>query len=101
MAITVVPLTTTVMNAIPSEVFAGAASGINNTVARVGGMLAIALFGAISVMVFSTTLDRQLAAHGATEQLRRVMAAQSLHLEDAAPPKDADASTRRMVHGAI
>src|SRR4051794_23208 len=62
MAITVAPLTTTVMTSIDDERHAGAASGINNTVARVAGLLAIALFGAIAITIFAHDLDRRLAA---------------------------------------
>ena len=60
MAVSVAPLTTAVMGTVDQK-FAGAASGINNAVARVAGLLAIAVFGILMVNAFATRLDRQLA----------------------------------------
>jgi predicted MFS family arabinose efflux permease len=59
MAVTVAPLTTTVMAAVPSD-HAGVASGINNTVARVAGLLAIAVFGVILVRRFDMEINPRL-----------------------------------------
>jgi EmrB/QacA subfamily drug resistance transporter len=101
MAITVTPLTTTVMTSIDEERHAGAASGINNTVSRAAGLLAIALFGAIAVTVFGSELDRRLAAAGADVRLRQIMHQQSLKLTAATPPAGIDGNTKRKVETAI
>jgi predicted MFS family arabinose efflux permease len=59
MAVTVAPLTTTVMGAVPSD-HAGVASGINNTVARVAGLLAIAVFGVVMARRFEQKMQPRL-----------------------------------------
>jgi EmrB/QacA subfamily drug resistance transporter len=61
MAITVAPLTTTVMTAV-DPTHSGVASGINNAVARVAGLLAIAVFGVMFVRTFNSRVVPQLDA---------------------------------------
>jgi len=59
MTITVAPLTTTAMGAVDT-VHAGVASGINNAVARVAGLLAIAIFGVLLVRRFDAQVRPRL-----------------------------------------
>jgi EmrB/QacA subfamily drug resistance transporter len=59
LAISVAPLTTVVMSSVDHD-RSGAASGINNAVARVAGVLAVALVGIAMVKLFSFSLDRNL-----------------------------------------
>lgn len=60
MAVTVAPLTTVVMNSVDQD-RVGTASGINNAVARVAGVLAIAVLGIVLVKAFGYRLDHSLA----------------------------------------
>jgi hypothetical protein len=59
MAISVAPLTTVVMDAADRGL-AGTASGVNNAVARIASLLAVAVFGMVMVGAFGHALNQRL-----------------------------------------
>ena len=69
MALTVAPLTTAVMSAVSAE-HTGVASGINNAVARVAGLVAIAAFGLVVTTAFAGALGRELGGPGTPSALK-------------------------------
>jgi EmrB/QacA subfamily drug resistance transporter len=64
LSMTVAPLTATVL-ADADEHNAGVASGVNNAIARVSGLIAIAAVGAIVAAHFASAVDSRLGAGGA------------------------------------
>lgn len=72
MAITVPPLTTTVINAVPGHQ-TGVASGINNSVASVATLLAIAIFGAVGLRGFNRALDQHLVTPTLSSNARQAI----------------------------
>jgi EmrB/QacA subfamily drug resistance transporter len=86
MAVTVAPLTTTVMNAVPVEK-AGVASGVNNAVSRAGGLIAIAVLSVLALQVFERELARRLARESVSPRIVASLHEQALKLGAAeAPP---------------
>jgi EmrB/QacA subfamily drug resistance transporter len=70
---TVAPLTAAVLSDA-EEANAGIASGVNNAIARVAGLVAIAAVGAVISAQFGTTLDRQLAGVSLSPAARAALA---------------------------
>jgi EmrB/QacA subfamily drug resistance transporter len=100
MAITVAPLTTTVMGSV-SEEQAGLASGINNAVSRTAGLLAIAVFGVVILIAFSRELGTRLNAVGVDEQVRSSIYEQRVKLAGVEVPETLSSPHREQIKEAI
>lgn len=62
MGLSVVPVTTSVMNAV-SDDDAGSASGINNTLSRLSGVIALALVGMLALLAFEKNVISAIPNH--------------------------------------
>ena len=100
MAITVAPLTTTVMSSVGEEQ-AGVASGINNAVSRTAGLLAIAVFGVMMLHTFSETLARRMNEIQFDERVKHAVYEQRVKLAGVELPPDVDPATREQLKGAV
>jgi EmrB/QacA subfamily drug resistance transporter len=73
LAATVAPLTATVLDSV-EERRVGIASGVNNGVSRVAGLLAIAVLGAVISAHFGTALDARLGERPLSPAATRIVA---------------------------
>lgn len=100
MAVSVAPLTTTVMGAIPKD-RAGVASGINNAVSRTAGLLAIAAFGIVMLQAFNSHLDERLNTLNVMPEARRALDEQRDKLAGAEMPTALDDETKVALQRAV
>jgi EmrB/QacA subfamily drug resistance transporter len=89
MAISVAPLTTTVMSAV-DERHAGIASAINNAVSRTAGLIAIAVFGVVMTAVFARDLNARLERLNLPADVRAELKAQTSRLAGISVPPQVD-----------
>ena len=100
-ALFIAPLTTTVMDSVSSS-SAGIASGINNAVSRVAGLLAIAAFGISLATVFEARLARELATVQLAPATRTAIARdRSMIVAGQVPPEITAARERDVVATAV
>jgi EmrB/QacA subfamily drug resistance transporter len=105
LAATVAPLTATVL-ADADESNAGIASGVNNAIARVAGLLAVAALGAVVAAQFGASIDDRLAGQQLSPAAQRVVSeAKDRTLAradpDSLPPAEARVVTRAAEDAAV
>src|SRR6059058_2311683 len=100
MAVSVAPLTTTVMNSVAQN-RVGIASGVNNAVARSAGLIAIAALGIVMLQVFNHVLDRRLAEWNVPASVSRSLQVERTKLADIALPDDQDPAMRQLIRRAV
>jgi len=100
MAISVAPLTTTVMDSVP-ENRVGIASGINNAVSRAGSLFAIAVLGIVMVHVFNRALDERLAVVELPKTVRHALTESRTRLAGTRLPENIEPATRATLSQAI
>ncbi len=67
LAMLVAPITSVALKSVPSN-FSGIASGVNNTMSRVGGLVSVAVIGLVISLVFVSTTDNKKAVPLALHQ---------------------------------
>jgi len=100
MAVTVAPLTTVVMNSVDQN-HSGAASGINNAVARLAGVLSVALVGILLLNIFSARLDRSLPRLSLPPDAVQQLQSRKIELAGMELPKNLDANSREAAKHAV
>jgi EmrB/QacA subfamily drug resistance transporter len=100
MAVTVAPLTTTVMNSVGADL-AGLASGVNNAVSRTGALLAVAVFGMVMSAAFDAALAAQLSALHLPPELQVAMEQQRERLAAMTVPAGVDKQSAAAIGRAV
>lgn len=100
MGLTVAPLTTAVMGSVRDS-RAGIASGVNNAVARTGGVLAVAIVGGLALFSFRQELQARSQDLAITQQQRQELIAGADKFGETQPPSSVGAEARPKVERAI
>jgi len=100
MAISVAPLTTVVMSSV-DQGRSGVASGTNNAVARVAGVLAVALLGIAMVKLFSFSLNRRLTDGVLPPGILQYVRSNAIKLAGLDLPSDLDSAAAAVIRSSI
>ena len=99
MSFTVAPLTTAVMGSV-SDHFSGTASGGNNALSRISNVFANAVFGALAVFFFSTSLYGQISGLHLNGDQTKNVTAQAVNLGNAKVPQGLTGTAHQLIENA-
>ena len=100
MALAITPMTTAALGSVEGE-HSGMASGVNNAVTRVAGLLAVAVLGAFIYGAFSLSLDARMERMDMPGDIRSAMEAETADLGAAEAPEGVGARTEARIERAI
>lgn len=100
LALAIAPLTKAALDAVDHE-RAGLASGVNNAVCRLGGLLAVAGFGVLVFAGFSASLDARTEGLDLSAGERAALESEKADLGAARAPERVDAATAARIERAV
>jgi EmrB/QacA subfamily drug resistance transporter len=87
MSLTVTPLTSTVMGALPNH-YSGTASGINNAISRISNVFTNAIVGALAILFFTGYLSNEVTRMSLKKDVTTEVIQQAANLGDAKVPSE-------------
>lgn len=99
MSLVIAPLTKSALSV--EEKYSGAASGVNNAVARVAGLLAVALLGVIVVAIFESQLSAKMASSQLPKPMQQQIMVQENKLGGISIPANFASSTKNVAQKTI
>jgi MFS family permease len=100
MTISVAPLTTAVLSSV-SDDESGVASGINNAISRIAGVLAVAAAGLVSLVTFPHYLAERLAGANVDSGVQAALMAGSARLAALRAPGPVPDETAHLIRGLV
>jgi EmrB/QacA subfamily drug resistance transporter len=100
MALVITPLTTVALSSVESE-HSGLASGVNNAMARLAGLMAVAVLGVFVYGAFSTNLDARSESMDLSSDVRSELETVKADLGAAEAPEGVDVETAVRIERAI
>ncbi len=99
MSLVIAPLTKSALNV--EDHYAGAASGVNNAVARTAALLATAILGSIAILIFSSNLTSHLGQSQLSNEEQRVVLSQSDKLGGISVPESFSPESKAAARNSI